>query len=284
MLVACLAGGSGAQNAPRSIVRVRLTDSSGVRIEGAELTIVRGLHDTVATGATSARGEWSTIVPRSSSPYQLIARKIGFGRQHPFFMATGDSVVVAPRMGRIVQALAEVIITEKEDAVRKSYFIDADDIANSPRPLVDASDILLKLKPDMIYGRSGKGTACGIENIWINGIAVYRTFKAATMSAGPRARGGVAAGAQSDAQVLISDMARERVKKGGATADLGAARLTVLETIKPEHIEQITYKDCFDTSVKGNFTKNALYIVLKPGIKYERGVGSYALEGGRTAR
>jgi hypothetical protein len=250
-----------------------MADSTGMRIGGVELTIVRGLHDTVATGATAANGEWTTFVERSGSPYQLIARKIGYTRQSPFFMANGDSVRIAPRMERIVQALAEVKITEKESAAQKSYFIDADDIANSPRPLVDASDILIKLRPDMIHGRIGKGNNCSIEHIWVNGIAIYKSF--------PAARAG---GRASEPPYIVSDMARERVKSNRSAAAIGAARLTMLEGIRPEHIDQISYKDCFDRSMPGNFAKNALYIVLKPGIRYERGIGSYAMEGGRTAR
>jgi hypothetical protein len=268
-LIVCCAAGLEAQDSTRSRVRVQVADSSGVRLEGVEITLLRGLHDTVARGTSSASGEWLALLPRNSQPYQVVVRKIGFARYQRFFMATGDSVLVTPRMGRLVQALAEVKISEKEDAVRKSYFIDADDIVNSPRPLVDASDILIKLRPDMVFGRMGKSIRdCTLENIWINGVAVYRSFKGRGPPPYP-----------------VSEMARMRANGGNfVAAGIGAERLTMLEQIKPEHIEQITYKDCFDNSMKGNFTKNALFIVLKPGIRYERGIGSYAIEGGRAAR
>jgi hypothetical protein len=283
--LACIALGvvvAGAQGSPKSIIRVTLADSSGTRIADAELAIIRGLHDTVAVGKTSERGEWTTLVDRSSSPYQLVARRIGFNRFQRFFMASSDSSIVSSRMGRIVQALAEVKITEKESAQRKSYFIDSDDIVNSPRPLIDASDILIKLRPDMIYSRGGRDACPSISSIWVNGIVVYREFK-------PVAASRLSARNRTPAPTVgppypISDMARERVKTNPNAAAIGAARLTMLEGIKPEHIEQITYKDCFDTSVRGNFGQNALFVVLKAGIKYEVGVGSYAVEGGRLAK
>ena len=267
-------------------MRVTLSDSGGVRIPDAELTILRGLRDTVAVGKTSERGEWSTLLSRSASPYQLVIRKIGYNRLQRFFMATNVATDLTLRVGRVAQALAQVKITEKEDAVRKSYFIDADDIANSPRPLVDASDILMKLRPDMIYSRGGRDACESISNIWVNGVAVYREFTpvAAPRMSSPSRRPALPASPIAQPPYPISEMARDRVKSNPNAAAIGAARLTLLEGIKPEHIEQITYKDCYDTSMRGNFTKNALFIVLKPGIRYERGIGTYALEGGRTAR
>ena len=261
-----------------------LSDSGGTRIADAELAILHGLHDTLAVGKTSTRGEWTALVPRSASPHQLVIRKIGFNRLQRFFMATTGTADLVLRVGRVIQALAEVKITEREDAVRKSYFIDADDIVNSPRPLVDASDILIKLRPDMIYSRGGRDACPSVSNIWINGVAVYRDFSPVPV---PRvsARNRATQPPPTPAPYPISEMARSRASVANSpAAGIGAARLTVLEQVRPEHIEQITYKDCFDASMKGNFTKNALYIVLKPGIRYERGIGSYAIEGGRTAR
>jgi hypothetical protein len=283
LLLHCNSAEAAAQDTARTLVRIRLSDSTGLRIADAQMAIVRGLHDTVATGVSSAAGEWSVHVARSAAPYQLVARKIGYNRMQRFFMAAGDSAVLPIRMGRIVQALAPVVVSEQEDVKRKSYFIDSDDIVNSPRPLLDASDILIKLRPDMIYSRGGRLACESISNIWVNGRVVYREFKpvpAPRTSAGNR----FPAAASVPPPYPISEMARERVKSNPNAAAIGAARLTILAEIKPEHIEQITYKDCFDTSVRGNFTQNALFIVLKAGIRYELGIGSYAIEGGRSAR
>jgi hypothetical protein len=284
LMLHCDSAEAVAQDSAKTVVRVRLSDSTGLRIADAELAIIRGLHDTVATGVTGANGDWTTQIARSASPYQLVARKIGYSRMQRFFMAAGDSTVLPIRVGRIVQALAPVVVSEKEGAKRKSYFIDSDDIVNSPRPLADAADILIKLRPDMIYSRGGRDACPSISNIWINGIAVYKSFSPASA---PRvsARNRAPPPPPMGPPYPISETARIRAAVvNSAASGIGAARLTMLEGIRPEHIEQITYKDCFDTSMKGNFSQNALFIVLKAGIRYERDIGTYAIEGGRKAR
>jgi hypothetical protein len=259
---------------------VRVADSSGVRLSDVSLTVIRSLRDTIAVGATDSTGVHAFFIPSGSKPYQLVLRKIGFARLERFFMANRDSVDLGFRMGRVVQALATVKVTEREDAVRKSYFIDADEIAASDRPLFDGADILTKLKPDMIFSRGG---CPSIQNVWVNGVAVFKQFVQSSGSRAPRTISGTR-NAQRNQPYIVSDMAVSRASTGGPAGVLGAARITMLEGIKPEHIEQITYKDCYDTSIRGNFGQNAVFIVLKPGIKFEPNVGSYAVDGGRNAR
>jgi hypothetical protein len=136
----------------------------------------------------------------------------------------------------------------------------------------------------MIYSRGGRDACPSISNIWINGIAVYKSFVPASA---PRvsARNRASQPAPMPPPYFISEMARSRASVPNSPASgIGAARLTMLEGIRPEHVEQMTYKDCHDTSMPGNFGQNALFIVLKAGIRYERDIGTYSVEGGRTAR
>jgi hypothetical protein len=53
--------------------------------------------------------------------------------------------------------------------------------------------------------------------------------------------------------------------------------LSILRNIHPEHIEEITYHDCFDDSIGKNNSDMSMFIVLKPGIGYENGIGSYVI-------
>jgi hypothetical protein len=48
--------------------------------------------------------------------------------------------------------------------------------------------------------------------------------------------------------------------------------------IKPEHIAEVNYADCFDTSVARPGAQNAVFVALKPGIGYDPGRGSYVVE------
>jgi hypothetical protein len=272
------------QDAPRTLIRLTVKDSLGAPVSDASVSIVRGLRDTVLNGTTGADGMRVLAVPGGDAPVQLIIRKIGFARADRFVTVAGhDSVNVALTMKRLVQRLAAVTVTAKEDAVRKSYFIDADDIANSPRPIFDAADVLIKLRPDMIYSRAPLpyGPCPWIENLWVNGVLVYRQFQAVA----PRTIGRGRAPPPVDAQVAVNDIAARRASVPGSPASgIGAARLTLLMEIKPEHIAEVSYKDCFDTSMRGNFGRNALFIVLKPGIRYEVNYGSYPTDAPRPGK
>ena len=272
------------QEIPRTLVRLTVKDSLGIPVADANITVLRGLKDTVVASSTDANGVRVLFVPRSGAPIQVIVRKIGFARTDRFATTEGhDSVTFGFTMKRLVTSLAQVTVTEKEDIVRKSYYIDADAIAASARPILDASDVLTKLRPDMIYSRAPKpyGVCETISNIWVNGVAVYKSFPAVRMANSGRGRPVAAAGPPS----IATEGARQRASRSGTPAGvIGAERLSILEEIKPEHIAEISYKDCLDTSIAGNFGNNALFIVLKPGIKYEVGFGSYPMDSPRALK
>jgi hypothetical protein len=67
-------------------------------------------------------------------------------------------------------------------------------------------------------------------------------------------------------------------RQHGVLAGLSAGTMTVLTEIKPEHIAEMTYLDDWDTSVNKLGAQGGLFIVLKPGIAYESGRGSYVLD------
>jgi hypothetical protein len=46
-----------------------------------------------------------------------------------------------------------------------------------------------------------------------------------------------------------------------------------MSDIAPEHIQEINYHDCFDTSMAAVGSTNAIFIVLKPGVVYFHGGG-----------
>src|SRR5262249_38437505 len=139
---------------PPLTINVRVMDSGSVAISGAEVAVVQGLNDARASGTTDARGLVSLTISDPEGSYQLIVRKIGFLRAAEFFLARPGPMAFRIVMQRAVQSLAPVQVNAQEDIKRKSYFIDADEIAKHADQLIDATDILKKLRPDMICGRS----------------------------------------------------------------------------------------------------------------------------------
>jgi hypothetical protein len=240
-------------SANRAVVRVFVVDSSGAAVTNAELAVLRGLKDVIAHGTTDNYGRASLAFAAGSGEYDIVVRKLGYARSDRVFEAAANDTIalsiVVP--SPIAKQLDVVKVTAKEDLKTKVYSIDADAIAASKRPLFNAWDIVTKLRPDMAGGRA----PCGDDklNLWVNGARIRF--------------------------VPTNDMAlaRERISRRQAVS--GAYDIVfALYEIQPEHVAEMRFRDCFDTTVPDVGGSNALFVVLKPGVVYEPGVGSYVAE------
>ncbi len=267
---------------PPLVVSVHVIDSTGVAIEGADAAVLVGLSDSKAAGTTDPSGRASLTVMEPRGDYQLVVRKIGYNRSDQFFRGAPGRLSFDVVMHRNTQALAPVRVTAREDLKRKSYFIDAEEIAKHADELIDASDILKELKPDMVCGRScspwGGGVPARVRT-------AARSCPISTMNPSG-CRQGVGSGptpgmSRTNAWVngqRILTIATDPVcqtGKRGALSGLPAGTMQVLCEILPEHIEQIQYVDEFDNSIGKVGSNSALFIVLKEGIVYEPGRISY---------
>jgi hypothetical protein len=247
---------------PPIVVNVHVMDSAGVGVDAADVAVVHGINDVRANGTTDGRGRVSLTVADPQGDYQLVVRRIGFARGDQFFTAGTSPMSFDVVMHRAVQALGAVKVTAEQDLKRKSYFIDADEIAKHADELIDASDILKKLKPYMVCGRScsvmGKPVSVatrtrasvqvvGRTNVWVNGRRI----------------------------LLIATDQVCQIGKRGALLGLLAGTMQVLCEVRPEHIAQITFVDEFDSSIGKVGSNSALFIVLKPGIVYDPGAPSH---------
>ena len=245
----------GAQS--RAVVRVTARDSLGAPITSAELTIVHGIRDVVARGRTDDAGQSVlTFEVKDSSDYQVTMRKIGYPRGDRFFETgpfdtTRVAVVVAsPKSTQ----LPTVEVSAKESAKYKSYHLDADDIekASADMFLADGWDVVKRLRPDMLTSRGGCAT--GATEAWVNGKRMRLPLTPTGMAA---------------AKALVGAPARTRVSY---------VPISILSDIAPEHIQEINYHDCFDTSMAAVGNNNAIFVVLKPGVVYQMNVGSFVMD------
>ena len=55
-----------------------------------------------------------------------------------------------------------------------------------------------------------------------------------------------------------------------------AGVLSVLGDVSADHISEMSYHDCFDTSVHAVGANNAIFITLKPGVAFQPGIGTFA--------
>jgi hypothetical protein len=266
---------------PATAIRVVVRDSTHRGVEGADVSIVRGLNDVRAGATTGADGSALLHVPPDSANYELIVRRIGFERAARFIHVGTSAETFDVPLNAATQSLAAVTVTAERDVKWESYHIGADAIAGSTEMLLDATDILAKLRPDMICGREcfkgssalesiepttikcpglvmdGPPKSCPVDdsplslstNVWVNGTHIR----------------------------LIEPSVMAVARQSGPLAALSPGAMTVLSEIKPEHIESMTYLDSADRTVPLAGAQGALFITLKPGVDYEPGRGSYVL-------
>lgn len=255
-ITSIVAGFAGAAaQLPNGFVRVTAKDSTGAPVTAAELTVSRGLHDVIARGTTDDNGHALLGVQvNDSTDLQVTMRKIGY-RRGDFFFGVGphDTASVTIVVGRPVTGLAPVRVTEAASLKFKSYYLDADQIEEAGgNPADNAWDVVKRLRPDMLTSRGGCGT--GVREIWVNGKHIRLTL-------------------------LPTPMEAQRARVGAPpSARFGYVPLVVLSEIAPEHIQQIVYHDCFDTSVAMVGSTDAMFVTLKPGVVYQQDVGSFVVD------
>lgn len=247
-------------------VRVHVVQAQGAPLADAEVAIVRGLQTVVATARTDSAGVRLLAPTLAPGDYHLVVRKLGFARVERFFTWTGrDTLRFELTATPAVQTLGAVRVEAREEIRRRKLFIDADAIANSTRPLIDATDILTRLRPDMIYGLGGARQYCRpLSNVWINGQRiVHAPLNPAILA---ERRMAFQAGRASPHLAL----------RPGAAAS--ALVMSVLGRIKPEHVAEIRAHDCGDLSLQRANAESAIFVTLKPGIRFEPDVGSYVAD------
>jgi hypothetical protein len=219
------------QDVPRTVVRVRVVDSSGIALGAAGVVVMRGLHEVMAEGLTDSAGRRVLAFAVDTGDFQLIARKIGFERGDRFFrIRKWDTLSFDIRLTRLAQTLEAVRSTARASNSVNSYYIDADEIASSTRSIIDGWDVLRKLRPDML---GDFGRMCGeVKHVWVNGRRV----------------------------------------------SLGVRPALILKDIAAEHIAEIRYVNCWNTSMPGVAGQDAVYVVLKPGVGYRWPRGTYVIE------
>jgi hypothetical protein len=261
----------------QTTVRVRVMDTTGAPVAGADVSILRGSDVVLGSGATDAGGIRQLSVPRGGDELEVVVRRLGYQRGDYFFRADRDSVPLAVRLRATVRELSPVQVTASQDLNTKRFHVSADDIAASKRPIRDGLDVVTKLRPDMMEPPGpGFFAACGLYYIWINGERIVF----------PPIDPGVAIQARQQrqaAQAIANPIAKRPAHYHG-TATVPVNVQSVLAKIKPEHIEEMNYVDCRDN--KSNDMprgQNAVFVALKPGIGYDPVRGTYVVDAAARA-
>ena len=270
-----------AQVVQKLSVEIHVRDTANVPIHGVDVAIVRGINEVKASGMTADDGSVVLQVEVTPGELQLVTRKIGYERADRFFRTTAESLSFDVVLRPAVQQLNPVRVTAREDIKRRSYHIDADEIAAHADVLFDASDILAKLRPDMICGRSCRPMASAIVRVQTPARACPSLVFLEPRTTCPKTESqpSLATNVWVNGQRirLVAPDEAAVARQHGILAGLLPGTMTVLSEIKPEHIEEITYLDSTDNTVGTVGSNDALFIVLKRGVGYQPGKPSYVI-------
>ena len=274
VLAALLASGSARAQHPTIGVHVRVADSSGKAVAGASVELFRGLSARVANGTTDSGGVVAVAAP-SDEELELVVRRIGFQRRSVFFRSDSADRRFELTLQRAPVSLPAVDVTASRDLNRARYHVDADDIAESKRPIGDALDVVVKLRPDMAEPpNDGIYSHCGLYNLFVNGARVRY----------PPINDALASKAYQQRMAAILATQPGRSPHYNTQAKIPLSIQSALATIRPEHIEEMSYVGCSDTkSTDIVRAQNGLFVVLKRGVAYDPGRGSYVVASDASA-
>lgn len=248
-----------AQTVRERVIVTTVRDSANRPVADVDVSLREGLSDTVVSGMTDRSGRVTLRTLTRASSIEVVARRIPFLASYRYVrFGTSDTTSVALTLVRPAHTLDTVVVTEREATRKAKMTIDADAIASSTRNIGSGLDVVLKLRPDMVYGLAGRAfcDTARVTQVWVNGIRMWNVPPAAMA-------------AQRRQEELDAHF-----KRPPPYASMSPDMLYVLTTIKPEHIASIEMSDCTHPVVQQNGHREGMFISLKPGIGFEPGVGS----------
>lgn len=256
----CLPGTLVAQGRGDSVVvLVAVLSESGSPIAAVDVVISTSTIGAILAKQTNQAGLATFKVERSNARHAVLTRKIGWTpAEHPVEFGKADSVQMSLHLKPAAVELDAIVV----EAKRPHYMLAASEIAASRRPVRDALEALQKLKPAMLYDRD-RCPGEVVDNVWINGRRVLFMASNTPILGGRSTR-------------TIGNV-RVRTQGGRAGAEPPAVD-SVLASIRVEHVQNIRLVNCWDTSLPGVGSNNALYVSLKPGIDWDWKRGSFVPE------
>lgn len=230
-------------------IRVRVLDSVGTPVHNATVTLIRGLHQELAAGATDSSGVLCFCGAFIfSTDYQVVVRKTGFAPSRQFTKLTlVDSlkvdVVLLPATG-----------AADTSAARAPNRIDAETIAAGSQRMQNAFDLIRLLRPGMLPVRDRTDACEPIAHVWVNGQHVLSPNE----------------GTATRPRTSASSLGRVNPFEGVSLQVRSA-----LTSIKPEHVAAVEYRDCHDAAEVRSGRNNALFVSLKHGVQFDESLGSY---------
>jgi hypothetical protein len=245
---------------PKLTVSVLVSDTVRKGLADVEVFLIRDTIGAVVGGRTDAGGRYVFAIDAADSGhYAVAARKVGFSPARTDVPSTRQDTVHLELVLLAVPAIELGPVRIAAAPPGKNYFLDSAEIARTTgRTIRNAYDALRKLRPDMLGDRGRCKEP--VDNVWVNG---RRVLWMARFQPGYPSTSALTSSARRGTVVRVA------APREPATVD------SVLASIKSEHIAEIRYVNCWDHSMAGMGTNNAVFVVLKPGVAFDRFRGSY---------
>jgi hypothetical protein len=256
------------QRKDSTVFFVDILDERGEGMTDARVSIISGLTQTLDSSGTDTTGLAQLQVPGAAGDVQIKVTRLGYQQYRQFYqMSVADTIIAQVAMRRVAQQLGAINVTARR---KRIYSLDENEIAKSKRPIGNALEAVTKLKPAMFGDRLRDMDGCGtVDYIYVNGRRIFTPPDDAIMPRIPPARVS-SRSTRGQTSILMRNTAPMAPKQYGANNGVRA----VLSVIKPEHIAEMTYVDCSDTTIPGLHVNNAMYVVLKYGVEYDDRRGS----------
>jgi hypothetical protein len=252
------AEGQEAASNRRVLIQVRVVGPDSVALPGVNVAISRSRVGAILIGTTDGTGTRLFLVDVERDSYKVLARRPGFHHvEERLTIGSSDTIPVVLQLnpaGRTDLAAMRI------EARPSNYLLTSEQIARSNRTIRDAFEALNKLRPRMLYDRD-RCKAEKVSNVWINGRRVLWMAWNAIIAPPP---------------ATLADQRAAARRQGSAAID------STLSTVRSEHLQEIRLVNCWDTSLPGVGSKNALYITLKPGIDWDWKRGSFVADSTRN--
>jgi hypothetical protein len=264
------------KRADSTVVQVVVLAEEGPPLTDASIVITRPDSTVLATRTSDSTGLKVIVLPDVAGDVHITVRKVGYRVWTQRARLSAADTFVAPiALRRIAQVLPGARVTARKNL----YHIDADDIADADKIFKDALAVLRDLRPQMFGDRLRHVSGCGTaSHIWVNGEHITFPPLNVTLPDLPRAgQGKFVQTGTVDRMMPNGKMGKVRVFTRipplGEAAAMPLVR-AVLAGINPDHVAEMTYSDCFDTTFAKLFTNNAIFVVLKFGYEYDWDRGS----------
>ncbi len=264
------------------IVRVRVTDSVGVPISGADVSILQGLQRRAAQGTTGDDGTRTLTIVGPEGSYDAMVRRIGFARADRFFAlrlgrhrlaalrARGDAPHPRPRERHGPGRPETQTLLHRRRRHRQQH---ASDLRRHGR-----RD---ELRPTMMSNPTpGSMDRCGLDRTsgsTDERIALAPINEVAGNRAAGKHHGASFASPRGKPGAISKAAAGPAMESSGDGTRPGERAVRARDDPPGAHRRDGHFMTVTTFRSTRRTRRNALFVVLKPGVAFEPGIGSYVI-------